>query len=228
VARVENRTPAVGGARGEDIEDAKRRGPLVLRSRGRAVTAEDFEELTKEVAPEIARVNCLPEDGIIRVLVVPFVARDQLGRIRRDDLDPLPESLGRIAGYLDERRLIGTRVMIEPPRYRGLTAVISVRARPRFQADDLRREIQRAVYRLFDPLHGGPEGSGWPLGRAVQPQEVSATLARIAGVDMSEDVRVQLFPADTATGERGAAVPRLQLLPGELVFSYEHQVQVRS
>lgn len=34
VARVENRTPAVGGARAEDIEDAKLRGPLVLRSRG--------------------------------------------------------------------------------------------------------------------------------------------------------------------------------------------------
>ena len=63
VARVENRTPAVGGARAEDIEDAKLRGPLVLRSRGRAVTAEDYVELTKQVAPEIARVHCLGVDG---------------------------------------------------------------------------------------------------------------------------------------------------------------------
>ena len=63
VARVENRSPAVGGARAEDIEDAKLRGPLVLRSRGRAVTAEDFVELTKQVAPEIARVHCLGADG---------------------------------------------------------------------------------------------------------------------------------------------------------------------
>ncbi|WP_111765079.1 putative baseplate assembly protein [Nakamurella deserti] len=227
VARVENRSPAIGGARGEDIEDAKQRGPLVLRSRGRAVTAEDFEELTRQVAPEIARVQCAPDAGGVRVLVVPWVEGDDIGRIRREHLDPLPESLARVTAHLDERRLIGTRLVVEPPAYRWLTAVVSVRARPRFQAEDVRTQVLRAVYRLFDPLHGGPEGTGWPLGRAVQPHEVNAILARIPGVDMSEEIMVQLFPADPDTGRRGAAVPRLALAPGELVHSYEHQVQVR-
>lgn len=227
VSRVENRTAAVGGARGEDIEDAKLRGPLVLRSRGRAVTAEDFEQLTQQVAPEIARVQCLPADGGVRLLVVPYCAGDDLGRIRRDELDPLPESLERIGAYLDERRLIGLRLVIEPPRYRWLTAVVSVRARPRYQADDVRRQVLRAVHELFDPLRGGPEGTGWPLGRAVQPHEINAMMARIPGVDMSEEITVRLFPADPATGQRGAAVPRLQLDPDEIVFSHEHQVQVR-
>ena len=211
VARVENRTPAVGGARAEDIEDAKLRGPLVLRSRGRAVTAEDYVELTKQVAPEIARVHCLGVDGGgVRVLVVPFVATDDVGRIRRDDLVPLPESLSRIAGYLDERRLVGTRLVIEPPEYQGVTAVISVRARPRYRPEDVRKEVLTAVYRLFDPLHGGPEGAGWPLGRAVQAHEVNAALARIPGVDMAEEVNVQLFPADASDGPArvvGAANP---------------------
>ncbi|MEO5832701.1 MAG: putative baseplate assembly protein [Nakamurella sp.] len=227
VSRVENRSAASGGARGEDIEDAKLRGPLVLRSRGRAVTAEDFEELTQQVAPEIARVECLPDNGGVRVLVVPYSAGDDLGRIRREELDPLPESLERIGNYLDERRLIGSRLVIEPPRYRWLTAVVSVRARPRYQADEVRRHVLRAVHELFDPLRGGPEGNGWPLGRAVQPHEINAVLARIAGVDMSEEITVRLFPADPATGQRGAAVPRLPLDPDEIVFSHEHQVQVR-
>jgi len=228
VARVENRTPAVGGARAEDIEDAKLRGPLVLRSRGRAVTAEDYVELTKQVAPEIARVHCVGVDGGgVRVLVVPFVATDDVGRIRWDDLVPLPESLTRIAGYLDERRLVGTRLVIEPPEYQGITAVISVRARARYRPEDVRREVLSAVYRLFDPLHGGPEGAGWPLGRSVQAHEVNAALARIPGVDMAEEVNVQLFPADAATGRRGASAQRIPLAPNALVFSYEHQVRVR-
>jgi predicted phage baseplate assembly protein len=227
VARVENRSPAIGGARGEDIADAKLRGPLVLRSRGRAVTAEDFEELTRQVAPEIARVQCFPDAGGVRVLVVPYVDGDDVGRIRREHLNPLPESLGRITAYLDERRLIGTRLVVEPPAYRWLTAVISVRARPRHQAEEVRAQVLRAVYGLFDPLRGGPEENGWPLGRAVQPHAVNATLARIPGVDMSEEIMVQLFPADPGTGQRGPAVPRIQLAPGELVYSYEHQVQVR-
>jgi len=228
ISRVENRAPAVGGARAEDIEDAKLRGPLVLRSRGRAVTAEDFVELTKQVAPEIARVHCLGTDtGGVRVLVVPYVAGDSVGRIRRDDLKPLPESLTRISAYLDERRLIGTRMVIEPPDYQWITAVVSVRARPRYRAEEVRQDVLRAIYRLFDPLEGGPEGTGWPFGRSVQAHEVNAALARIPGVDMAEEVSVQLFPADPATGRRGSAVQRLPLPPTSLVFSYEHQVRVR-
>jgi len=227
VARVENRTPAVGGASGEDIEDAKLRGPLVLRSRGRAVTAEDFVELAKQEAPEIARVHCIGADGGVRVLVVPHIVRDDIGRIRREDLTPFPETLERVKGYLDERRLVGTRMVIEPPEYQGVTAVISVRARPRYRAVDVKREVQLAIYRLFDPLVGGPEGTGWPLGRAVQAHEVNAALARIPGVDMADEVSVRLFPADATTGERGATALRLPLAPTALVFSYEHQVRVR-
>ena len=60
IAGVENRGPATGGVDGEDLESAKTRGPILLRTRNRAVTAEDFEQLTRAAAPEIARVKCLP------------------------------------------------------------------------------------------------------------------------------------------------------------------------
>ena len=74
VSRVENRYPATGGVDGEDIEEAKIRGPIVMRTLGRAVTAEDFEQLAKEAAPEAARIRAVPatadEDaGGVRVLV---------------------------------------------------------------------------------------------------------------------------------------------------------------
>ena len=44
VGRVENRRPGQGGVDGEDVESAKVRGPILLRTRDRAVTAEDFEQ----------------------------------------------------------------------------------------------------------------------------------------------------------------------------------------
>ena len=59
VARVENRHAARGGVDGEDLENAKQRGPILLRTRARAVTAEDFEQLSREAAPEVGRVRCL-------------------------------------------------------------------------------------------------------------------------------------------------------------------------
>ncbi len=239
ISRVENRAPAVGGAEAETLDEAKVRGPLLLRSRGRAVTREDFEELAREVAPDVARVHCLAaqddrETGGIRLLVVPHVAADDVGRIRRADLDPPSGVLERIARSLDERRLIGTRLLVTPPGYTWLTAVVSASARPGFQPDEVRTAVLRALYRLFDPLQGGPDGTGWPFGRSVQSHEVHAALARIPGLDMAEEVSVSLYPAepegpggDVEKGRRLAAVQRLDLPPTSLVFSYEHQVRVR-
>lgn len=233
VDRVENRGASVGGADQETLANAMARGPLLMRTRDRAVTAEDFEALAREVAPEAARVHCVPateagEAGGVRVLVVPFVSEDAVGRLRRADLTPPEGMLQRIARRLDERRLVGTRVVVEPPDYRWLTAVVSLTARPRHRPEQVSQQVLRALYELLHPLRGGSEGTGWPLGRAVQTQEVIAALADIPGVDMAEDISVQLFPADAGTGRRSPAVRRLELTPLQLVLSYEHQVLVRA
>ncbi|MGB3764873.1 MAG: putative baseplate assembly protein [Ornithinimicrobium sp.] len=233
IARVENRSAAIGGAEAESLEDAKTRGPLVLRSRGRAVTAEDFEGLAREVAPDAARVRCVsaanPEDaGGIRLLVVPHVATDEIGRIRRTELDPPEATLQRINERLDERRLVGTRLAVVPPEYIWITAVVSLSARARQDADAVRTGVLRAIYRHFDPLVGGPHGNGWPFGRAVQSHEVNAALAQVPGVDMSQEVSVALFPAEAGSGRRQAAATSVELPPTALVYSYEHQVRVRT
>lgn len=232
VARVENRAPAIGGADAETLDEAKVRGPMLLRSRGRAVTMEDFEELAREVAPDAARVQCVPateaaDAGGIRVLVVPHVSGDAVGRIRRDDLIPPEGTLERITRTLDERRLVGTRLLVAPPEYVGLTAVVDVSARSRFEPEEVKEGVLKALYDLLHPLTGGPDGSGWPFGRSVQSHEVHAALARIPGVDMAQEINVALFPADPVTGRRSAPVQRLDLPATALVFSYEHQVRVR-
>src|SRR4029078_8437820 len=84
VARVENRRPASGGVDGEDIENAKVRGPIRLRTRGRAVTTEDFEHLAREAAPEVARIRAVAagdgaDAGSVRVLVLAAGGRGDRG-----------------------------------------------------------------------------------------------------------------------------------------------------
>ncbi|HXN58529.1 MAG TPA: putative baseplate assembly protein, partial [Candidatus Angelobacter sp.] len=59
ISKVQNRRAAEGGVDGEDIENAKVRGPIVLRTRDRAVTMEDYEHLAREAAPEVARIRCV-------------------------------------------------------------------------------------------------------------------------------------------------------------------------
>jgi predicted phage baseplate assembly protein len=231
VARVENRAPAVGGVDGESVENARLRGPVTLRSRGRAVTAEDFEHLAREAAPGAARVRCLAatgpgEAGGVRLVVVPQVSGDEFGRIDRRDLQPPDAMLEDVAARLDAVRLVGTRLLVTPAEYVGVTVVVSATARPGHDPAEVRRQVLRELYRLFDPLSGGADGRGWPFGRAVRAPEVHAALAALPGLDLAGEFDLQLFPAD-ADGRRSAAVARLDLPQHGLVHSYEHQVRVR-
>jgi len=228
VSRVENRRPARGGVEGEDIESAKVRGPIRLRARGRAVTTEDYEQLAREAAPEIVRVRAVAagdgaDAGSVRVLVVPSAVSDQ-GRLRFEQLVPGEDTLQKVTDRLEESRVIGTRALIEPPVYRGITVVAKLRARPRVNPGRLQEEALRALYEYFHPISGGPDGTGWPFGRPVSVGEVYSVLQAIPGTEVVEDAR--LFGADPVTGQRGQQTQRLELEPQALIFSYEHQVLV--
>jgi predicted phage baseplate assembly protein len=228
VSRVENRTPARGGVDGEDIENAKVRGPIRLRARSRAVTTEDYEQLAREAAPEIARVRAVAagdgaDAGSVRVLIVPS-AVSELGRLRFDQLVPSPDTLQKITDQLEESRVIGTRVMVEPPVYRGITIVARLRARSRVNPTRLQEDALQALYEYFNPTTGGPDGTGWPFGRPINVGEVYSVLQGLRGTELVEDAR--LFGADPVTGQRGQQTQRLELETHALVFSYEHQVLV--
>jgi hypothetical protein len=126
---------------------------------------------------------------------------------------------------LDERRLVGTRVVVEPPSYVGLTVVAQLRARPNASASKLKDDALEALYTYFCPLAGGPEGGGWPFGRPVHVGEVYAVLQRLPDVGLIEDARV--YTANPVTGERSREpAQRLELDPNQLVFGYEHKVMV--
>jgi predicted phage baseplate assembly protein len=230
VARVENRQPARGGVDGEDLDNAKQRGPIQLRTRARAVTAEDFEQLSREAAPEVARVRCLSagdglEAGSVRILVVPE-APDDLGRLRFEQLIPGEETLKAIASRLEECRLVGTRVLVEPPLYQGVTVVARLRSRPRASVGRVEAAALEALFRHLNPVSGGPDGQGWPFGRPVQAGEIFSILQSVPDVELVEDVRI--FGANPTTGARGQATQRLEVAANSLVFSYEHQVRVES
>ena len=133
--------------------------------------------------------------------------------------------MATVRDYLDERRMVGARVVVTPPRYLGVTAVIRLRPRPRADPDELRGATRcEALYRYFDPLRGGPEGDGWAFGRPILLGEVFGVAQRVEGVDLIEDAR--MFPADPISGQRGEPITRIDLDPDSLVFSYGHQVQV--
>ncbi|MGW1410671.1 putative baseplate assembly protein [Streptomyces sp. NPDC002403] len=227
VAGVDNREAARGGVDGETVENAKVRAPNILRVQERAVTAGDYEAVAREAAPSLRRVRCLPavagEAGAVRVLVVPDAVADEGGQLRFEQLIPSDPVLAAVTERLDERRLVGTRLVVEPPAYQGVTVVARL-VTAGGDVDRVRADAVAALFRHIDPLRGGADGTGWPFGRPVQYGEIFAVLQGVTGVSLVEEVR--MFPADPITGRRGAAVQRIDVAPGALVFSHQHQVEV--
>ncbi|HEY4023584.1 MAG TPA: putative baseplate assembly protein [Pseudonocardiaceae bacterium] len=228
VKSVTNRRPALGGTDGETVAQAKVRAANVLRTGNRAVTAEDCAVIATEAVGGTARVQCVaPEDptGPVHVLVVPDVAGYGPGRLPFHALTPDRSVLEPIADALEGRRLVGMRIVVEPPRYRGVTVAVGIRARRNRDHHQLREDALTALYEWLHPRRGGPDGEGWLFGRSVTIGDVHAALASLSDVDYVEDVR--LYPADPVTGARGEAAQHVEIAVDELPFSYDHQVRVR-
>jgi predicted phage baseplate assembly protein len=227
VSSVTNRLPARGGHDGETVAEAKVRAALALRGQDRAVTAEDYEAIATRAVSGSARVRCVPPSAPtepVQVLVVPDVSGYGSGRIPFDALTPDEPSMATIAAALEERRLVGVRIAVEPPRYQGITAAVRLRSRRTEDLEEVRTAAIAALYRWLHPREGGPDGTGWPFGRAVTLGDVHAALATVPGADYVEEAR--LYPADPTTGARGEAAPTIELGADMLPFSYDHQVRV--
>ncbi len=226
VGRVENLVAGEGGVDAETVENAKRRGPLSLRTGERAVTVQDFERLTLEASPAVARARCLPPldpASPVRVLIVPRVEIPP-EHLTLDDL-ALPEEVRRdVADYLEDRRILTTTVELSTPFYQGVTVTARVKRAADADPALLRDRLLTKVYRYIEPIAGGPEGGGWPFGRDLNIGEVFGLLANVEGVAAVEEVT--LYLADLATGDRREVQQRARLRDDSVFVSFKHQVLV--
>ena len=228
VDRVENIFGAIGGVDAEPVDNAKRRGPHVLRAGGRAVTAEDFERLAAEADPAIARVRCLPPEQTgrpIRLLLVPHVERPG-ELLELDDFALGDAMIARVTAHLDERRILGTAIEIGTPYYQGVTIAALLAARPGRPITLVRERALATLYRYLNPLTGGPHGTGWPFDADLNAANVFQLLEAVEGVERVEEVL--FFEHDLRNHERvGFGKDLVKLSRDSLFLAANHQVVVR-
>ena len=195
IESVINYKPAINGADGESLEQAVIRAPRILRTRDRAVTAEDFEVLAQQGgAGAIARVRCLPasatrQAGTVGLLVVPYANTDgiELGEgIPPQQFSLSPALQEQVLQYLDERKLLGVQVQLQEPEYVGVAVQTEVILEPAYNnplaTAEILRNLRISLYKYLNPLTGGMEGKGWPFGRPVYTSDIIALMQQTPGV----------------------------------------------
>jgi predicted phage baseplate assembly protein len=227
VARVANRTPSTGGVEAETVDNVKVRGPMTLRTGQRAVTTSDFERLTLQNT-QVARARCLrPKQpgGPVKVLVVPAVDKPD-GELVIDDFVLRDHLYHAVAEYLDERRVLGTVVEVTTPYYVGVSVAALVRAAPGRPAKSVEDPVLARLDEYLSPLHGGPDGAGWPWDTPLTTASLQAVLTEVPGVVSVDDV--VLFAVDLRNGQRlGEAVQSMHLDERSLLLGFKHQVVVK-
>lgn len=166
---------------GPDLASDVRSTVLALRTPDRAVTAEDFVLLALRASPDVARAGFVPGGSAGSVAGTVGVVLLGTGGATPDKA-----LLARVAAFLDERRLLTTRVQVTAAQ----RLKIGIRLRLMLDADataaDVLGRARAALARWLDPLVGGPDGLGWPFGRPVYLSEIYGVLDALPGVDYVE------------------------------------------
>jgi predicted phage baseplate assembly protein len=216
-----------GGADAEDLAAAEARIPAMIRHGSRAVTAADYQELalrTPSVA--IGRIEVLerfqPQQrrdnvpGVVSVMVIPA---------RLDTAAPCPRpdrpTLETVHAWLDERRPLATELYVIGTDYVPLGVSAAVELVDTTQREAVLDAVAAAIRLHLWPLPpGGPDGTGWPLGRAVDDRMIETAIGRVPGVravapvhlfaQRAGETRWRMVPED-ATGRARLPLLRWQL-----------------
>jgi predicted phage baseplate assembly protein len=185
---ITNYGAAFDGADEESIDVTLQRAPRILRTRNRAVTAEDYEHLAREASTEVAVVRALPpklnDDGSpatfgvltrapghVNVIVVP----DQGLSISQPQ--PTPALLAAVRNYLDERRDLATVLHVVGPRYLPIQVTVTIQLFPGADVGGtLVQDTTNLINAFLHPTRGGRSGTGWQVGQSVLTADLYAAI----------------------------------------------------
>jgi predicted phage baseplate assembly protein len=225
VDSVTNLQPTLGGTDEESLSDAKLRAPQTLKSKNRAVTAEDFEFLAEQTpAVRIRRAKALPLvhpkfsgmpiPGVVTVIVVP----------ESDAPNPIPgdATLALVCAHLNVHRLLTSEVYVVAPKYRLVQIDVNIVVKPDSDLSVVKKAVEQALTGWFHPLTGGADGTGWPFGGTIFYSDVYRVVLQIPGVARLLDNQLVIW-LDKQRQDFCRDVP---LNDGELTYSLAHQISV--
>lgn len=233
IGRVTNLFAAVGGADIEPADSLLNRAPRSLRHRGRAVTQEDYEDLSKLASTEVSRALCVPLQDLAADAAAPYLFIDTIdeekagvGKVsviivpgsKNPKPVPSPELMRTVQAYLAERSSAGAAVTVVGPLYLRVDVRVEVRLKSLRWKDTVERGLQDCLASFLHPLTGN-QGPGWPFGRRPQESDLYPEIAKLPGIAFVSSLGITVAADDPARTDDTLRTQRF------LVYSGAHTVQ---
>lgn len=177
IVSVSNPLPAQGGLEPESIEQVRQRAPYAFRTQERAVTPEDYAEVTMR-HPDVQRAAATFRWTGSWYTV--FVTVDRFGGL------PVDEKFEQaIRGHLEKYRMAGYDLEVDGPHYVSLEIHVHVCVK----RDYFRSDVKEALLELFSNrvLPDGRRGVFHPdhfsFGQTVYVSDIYAAAMAVPGVD---------------------------------------------
>jgi hypothetical protein len=179
--------------RADNLHQDKLKTVLEMGKIQRAVTIEDFEKLALDAGvilpsgERVARVKCVPRRNLERKNLNAHnddaPSHVSLVVLSSHHSHPSQELLKKLRRSLEPARLLTTQLHVVHPRYLSVNVRIALAPYPGTVGEKLKKEAIDAVKEFFDPLKGGADHKGWPLGRNIHVSEIYQLLDDLPGVD---------------------------------------------
>ncbi|MFM5949658.1 MAG: putative baseplate assembly protein [Novosphingobium sp.] len=188
VTSVTNPQRASGGKAAETLDQTRLRGPLELRSGGRAVASADYELLaTRAPGGDVARAHAISgHDARFPGSVIPGSVTVLVVSSDKGAEQPLADSgtLAAVGTWLTKTVApAGIQVIAATPQFQRIGVRASVAVLPSAEVGQVVARALECLQTWLHPLSGGPDGTGWPFGGVIRHQSVTRMLLdRVPGL----------------------------------------------
>ena len=228
VDSVTNPLAAIGGQDTEAVKQTRLRAGHEIKHRDRAVTADDFVQLTlatpsvpvhSAYAVPLLRVNKVADDdvpegfhleykddipGAVTVMFLPMktTAKPQ----------PSESEIKAVAQHLNQKRLITTELYVVGPRYKDISALqVNLSIGADYDLKAVKDAVQTRLLKFFHPVTGGRQNSGWPFGEDIYLSDIFCQILAVDGVSRAYDLTLAVEGITNSTD-------RIEVTEQQLIF----------
>ena len=171
---IKNITPSVNAQDGDTIEELKRFAPSVLKTMKRAVSADDYEHLSRQYSTFVKRAKCVLREGEIIILIMAQNVLEEKGFIN-------PGFLRELQRHLESLSMITVKPQVESVLVTNLNVKLKLKysnEEHRPSRNLLENELLQKCKAYFNPFTGF-KGEGFSIGKRVSKNDFQSIVSSL-------------------------------------------------